>query len=56
MVGLPARVRLYVSTDHVADFLERVKDRRKPITNEQVGGRTAICCHLMNQCACDSTG
>ena len=44
-----AKVRLYVSTDHVADFLERVKDRGKPITSEQVGGRTAICCHLMNQ-------
>ena len=44
-----AKVRLYASTDHAADFLERVKDRRKPITNEQVGGRTAICCHLMNQ-------
>jgi len=44
-----AEIRLYVSTDHVADFLERVKDRQKPITSEQVGGRSAICCHLMNQ-------
>jgi predicted dehydrogenase len=43
-----AKVRLYVSTDHVADFLGRVRDRRKPITSEQVGGRTVICCHLMN--------
>jgi predicted dehydrogenase len=44
-----AKIRLYASTDHVGDFLARVKDRRKPITSEQVGGRSAICCHLMNQ-------
>jgi predicted dehydrogenase len=44
-----AKIRLYSSADHVADFLARVKDRHKPITNEQVGGRSAICCHLMNQ-------
>jgi predicted dehydrogenase len=43
-----ARERLYVSTDHVADFLGRVRDRRKPIASEQVGGRSVICCHLMN--------
>jgi hypothetical protein len=43
-----AKVRLYASTDHVADFLARVKDRAKPITNEQIGGRSVICCHLMN--------
>ena len=36
-----AKVRLYASTDHVADFLARVKDRKKPITNETVGGRSA---------------
>jgi hypothetical protein len=44
-----AKVRLYVSADHVGDFLARVRDRGKPITSEQVGGRSAICCHLMNQ-------
>jgi predicted dehydrogenase len=43
-----AAVRLYVSTDHVADFVGRVRDRGKPITDEQVGGRSVICCHLMN--------
>ena len=26
-----------------------VKSRKKPITNEQVGARSAICCHLINQ-------
>jgi predicted dehydrogenase len=44
-----AEVRLYVSTDHVADFMARVRDRQKPITHEQIGARSAICCHLMNQ-------
>ncbi len=43
-----AKVKLYVSHNHLADFLACVKSRQKPITSEQVGGRTAICCHLMN--------
>jgi len=43
-----AKVKLYVSQNHTADFLACVKSRQKPITNEQIGGRTAICCHLMN--------
>lgn len=44
-----AKVRLYVSRNHIEDFLNCVKSRTKPITNEQVGGRSAICCHLLNQ-------
>ncbi len=44
-----AKVKLYESKNHPDDFLERVKDRKKPITSEIVGGRSAICCHLMNQ-------
>jgi len=44
-----AKVKLYVSTDHIRDFLDCMGTRTKPITNEVVGGRTAICCHLMNQ-------
>lgn len=44
-----AKVKLYESRDHIRDFIDAVESRKKPITNEQVGGRTAICCHLMNQ-------
>jgi predicted dehydrogenase len=43
-----AKIKLYVSNSHTDDFMARVKDRGKPITSEQVGGRSAICCHLMN--------
>jgi predicted dehydrogenase len=44
-----AKIKLYKSTNHVADFVECVKSRKKPITSEIVGARSAICCHLMNQ-------
>ena len=43
-----AKIKLYRSEDHVGDFLDCVASRKKPITSEQVGARTAICCHLMN--------
>jgi hypothetical protein len=29
--------------------MECVKARKKPVTSEQVGSRSAICCHLLNQ-------
>ena len=44
-----ARIRLYKSANHLWDFIDCVQARTKPVTNEEVGGRTAICCHLMNQ-------
>ncbi len=44
-----AKIQLYVSKNHISDFLEAVRTRKKPITSEQVGARSAICCHLMNQ-------
>jgi len=44
-----APIKLYVSKDHITDFLECVKSRKRPITSEQVGARSAICCHLINQ-------
>ena len=44
-----APIRLYNSKNHKVDFLECIKSRKKPITNEIVGGRSAICTQLMNQ-------
>ncbi|HWH68904.1 MAG TPA: Gfo/Idh/MocA family oxidoreductase [Candidatus Sulfotelmatobacter sp.] len=43
-----AKIKLYASSNHLTDFLNCVQSRKKPITSEQVGGRSAICCHLMN--------
>jgi len=44
-----ARIRLYASESHYEDFLSCVTSRKKPIASEQIGGRTVICCHLINQ-------
>jgi predicted dehydrogenase len=43
------RVKLYVSKQHISDFMQCVKSRQEPITNAEVGARSAICCHLLNQ-------
>jgi hypothetical protein len=44
-----AKIKLYKSSNHPTDFLDCMRSRTKPNTNEQVGGRSAIACHLMNQ-------
>ncbi|MGI9243336.1 MAG: gfo/Idh/MocA family oxidoreductase, partial [Verrucomicrobiales bacterium] len=44
-----AKVKLYESGHHIRDFIDCVGTRKKPITNEIVGSRSAIACHLMNQ-------
>ncbi len=44
-----AKVKLYHSTNHIDDFLACMQSRKKPNTHEGIGGRSAICCHLMNQ-------
>jgi len=44
-----ATVRLYESNSHYEDFLSCVASRKKPVASEQIGGRTVICCHLINQ-------
>ena len=43
-----AKTKLYISRNHLTDFLNCVQSRKKPITSELVGGHSAICCHLMN--------
>ncbi|HNR33328.1 MAG TPA: Gfo/Idh/MocA family oxidoreductase, partial [Candidatus Hydrogenedentes bacterium] len=44
-----AEIRLYESRDHIWNFMDCVRSRAKPITDEEIGGRSAICCHLLNQ-------
>jgi len=42
-----AKVRLYSSTDHKADFLNAVVSRKQPIADVETGARTVIGCHLL---------
>jgi predicted dehydrogenase len=51
-----APIKLYASDNHLKDFLSCVKSRKEPITNEEVGARSAICCHLINQSYYHHTG
>lgn len=44
-----AGIKLYESKSHYEDFLSCVRSRKKPVTSEQIGGRTVISCHLINQ-------
>ena len=43
-----AKVRLYQSTDHKADFLTSIQTRKAPICDVEVGARTVSVCHLVN--------
>lgn len=43
-----AKIKLYRSGNHVGDFLDCMRSRKKPITHEGVGGSTSIVCNLMN--------
>lgn len=44
-----AAIRLYASSSHYEDFMSCVASRKKPVANEQIGARTVISCHLLNQ-------
>ena len=50
------RCRLYKSLNHPADFVARFMDRRPACSNAQVGGRSAILCHLCNMSYVYDTG
>ena len=41
-----AKVKLYASTDHKADFLASIASRKPPICDVEVGARTVTACHL----------
>ncbi|HYR58981.1 MAG TPA: Gfo/Idh/MocA family oxidoreductase, partial [Chthoniobacteraceae bacterium] len=43
-----AKVKLYASTDHKADFLAAIKSRKPPIADVEIGARSVTGCHLIN--------
>jgi len=47
-LGADPKVKLYRSQNHQGDFIQAVQSRKKPITHEGIGARSAISCHLMN--------
>ncbi len=42
------KIRLPVSDDHLANWIECIKTRQRPIANVEIGHRSAIVCHLGN--------
>jgi len=40
--------QLHRSTNHTADFLASVRNRKQPVAGVEIGAGTAICCHLLN--------
>jgi predicted dehydrogenase len=43
-----AKVKLYKSTNHLADWLECIRSRQRPICDVEVGARSVTVCHLVN--------
>lgn len=42
--------RLYVSNDHMQNFIDCIRSRQLPICNAEVGHRSVTTCHLANLC------
>jgi len=42
------KIRLPVSNDHLANWLDCIKTRQRPIADVEIGHRSAIVCHLGN--------
>ena len=45
-----AKIRLYRSSNHLANFFECVQSRKPTVADVEIGARTSICCHLLSQC------
>jgi len=43
-----AKIRLEKIDNHVENFLDCMRSRKKPLASDIVGSRSAICCHLLN--------
>lgn len=43
-----AKEKLYDSKDHIQDFLDCVRTRRRPICDVEIGASSVIACHVMN--------
>jgi len=43
-----ASIRLYVSNNHLADWVQCIRSRQKPIADVEIGARTVTVCHLVN--------
>jgi len=41
-------IKLYKSSHHLADFLQCVRSRQRPICDVEIGARSATVCHLAN--------
>ena len=46
----PGELHLYESPGHYQDFVNCVKDRRRPICDVAIGHRSVTLCHLANIC------
>jgi len=43
-----AKVKLYTSDDHKADWISAIHSRKPPIADVEIGARSVVACHLLN--------